>query len=46
MILAFLMIVSFEPYLDTFKADGRYHIILWYTSLDGERNYLNILGGI
>lgn len=45
MVLAFLMIISFEPYIDYYKVNGKYHIILWYTSTDGERNYVNILGG-
>ena len=45
MILVFLMTVSFEPYIDYYKANGRYHIILWYSDLDGQRKYFNILGG-
>ena len=45
MILAFLVLVSFEPYIDYYKVDGKYHIILWYTDLDGERKFFNILGG-
>jgi len=45
MITAFLMIVIYEPYIDVFKVDGKYHIILWYTNLDGERKFINILGG-
>lgn len=45
MITAFLMIVIYEPYIDVFKVDRKYHIILWYTNLDGERKFFNILGG-
>jgi hypothetical protein len=45
MILAFLMLVIYEPYVDIFRAGKEYHIIIWYTNLDGERKFFNILGG-
>lgn len=45
MITVFLMLVIYEPYIDVFKVDGKYNIIVWYTNLDNERNYINILGG-
>lgn len=44
-VFALLLIVIFEPYIDTFIENGRYHVVLWYTNSDSERVYLNIIGG-
>ena len=45
LVLSFFMVVVFEPYIDVYKVNKKYHVVLWYTNLDGERNFFNILGG-
>jgi hypothetical protein len=44
-ILIFLIILIYDPYIDIFEKDGKHNIVVWYTNLDNERNYVNILGG-
>lgn len=44
-IIIILLYIVYKPYLDIFKdKNGKYHILLWYNSID-ERKYIIILGG-
>lgn len=43
-VLYFIFKPSFDAYQDN---DGKYHVLLWYSSLKGdkERKFVNLLGG-
>lgn len=44
-VIILLVLLIFKPFVDVFKDyRGKYHIILWYNTFNGERKYFNILG--
>jgi len=44
-IILVILYLVFRPSIDAYQDnDGKYHVLLWYTS-KGERKFINLIGG-